>query len=225
MTLSVNGIELYYETVGSGEPLLLVHGNGEDHTIFAEAVQLLRQRFTCYLIDSRDHGQSSRVEELSYIDMADDILELMDGLGLDKVHFYGFSDGGIVGLIAASMQPQRFKTLMVSGANLHPRGLKDGFYYKMKAKSLWKRDEKLRLMLQQPNITAAQLRRIRARTLVLAGQNDLIKELHTRTIARLVPQAVLKILPGEDHGSYIVHSEKIARLILAFAGGKSAAGV
>ena len=220
MTVSVNGIELYYEITGSGEPLVLMHGNGEDHTIFTEAVQLLRQRFTCYLLDSRDHGQSSRVEELSYIDMADDLLAFLDELGLDKVHFYGFSDGGIVGLIAASMLPGRFSTLMVSGANLHPRGLKDSFYYRMKAKSLFKNDAKLRMILQQPNITTAQLRRIRARTLVLAGQNDLVKDLHTRTIARLVPQAVLKILPGETHGSYIVHNEKIARLILAFVGRK-----
>lgn len=216
MKIHINGIELFYEKTGWGEPLILVHGNGEDHTIFDKAVEVLQSHFTCYLLDSRGHGESTRLDVLNYEDMADDVLALMDELELPQVNFYGFSDGGIVGLLAASKAPQRFKNLIVSGANLFPRGIKDSVYYGIKMGCFFKKDPKLRLMLEQPNITGERLRRITARTLVLAGQHDMIKELHTRTIARCIPGAKLHILPEEDHGSYIIHSDKIAHRILHF---------
>ena len=56
MVIGVNGIQLYYTKTGQGRPLIMVHGNGEDHTIFDEAVGVLKEHFTCYCIDSRGHG-------------------------------------------------------------------------------------------------------------------------------------------------------------------------
>ena len=64
MKVSVNGVEIYYEQTGSGRPLIMVHGNGEDHTIFDKAANVLKDSFTCYLVDSRGHGQSSAVDVL-----------------------------------------------------------------------------------------------------------------------------------------------------------------
>lgn len=218
MTAEVNGTTLYYETAGQGEPLLLVHGNSEDHTIFDAAARILQEHFTCFLLDSRGHGQSAPADTLDYGQMADDVLAFADALGLPHFHFYGFSDGGIIGLIAASKAPERFRTLMVSGANLDPRGVKDTVYYPLRLITRFSRDPKLRLMVEQPHITDADLHRIRARTLVLAGSRDLIREAHTRRIARNIAGAKLLLLPGESHGSYIVHSEKIAHLILEFCG-------
>ena len=116
MIVQVNGIDLFCEIVGKGRPLLMIHGNGEDHTIFDEAVQCLKDEFACYLIDSRGHGQSTPVEQLHYSDMADDLVLLMEKLDLKEVVFYGFSDGGIVGLLAA-MKTERIRTL--SGSNAH----------------------------------------------------------------------------------------------------------
>ena len=101
MLMHVNGINLFYEVSGSGRPLIMVHGNGEDHTIFKEAVDILNDHFRVYAIDSRDHGQSSKVSDLHYSDMADDILVFMNDLNLTDVTFYGFSDGGILGLLLA----------------------------------------------------------------------------------------------------------------------------
>lgn len=216
MKANVNGLEIYYETVGSGEPLFMIHGNGEDHTIFAEAAERLKGTFTCYLIDSRGHGQSSNVDSLAYEAMADDMIALAAANGLETIHVYGFSDGGIVGLIMASKKPALVDRLIVSGANTHPRGVANSFYYRIKWDYFWKRDPKLGLMLTQPNIPDEDLQKITAKTLVLAGDKDLIKEAHTRNIAAQIPGATLRILPGEDHGSYIVHNTKIAELILEF---------
>ena len=78
MLIGVNGIELYYEKTGQGRPLIMVHGNGEDHTIFDEAVGVLKENYTCYTVDSRGHGQSSPCKELHYKEMAQDIIEYYD---------------------------------------------------------------------------------------------------------------------------------------------------
>ena len=188
MFIGVNGIQLFYTKTGQGRPLIMVHGNSEDHTIFDEAIGVLKEHFTCYAIDSRGHGKSSPCRELHYKDMAADMIAFMTELDLTDVAFYGFSDGGIVGLLAA-MDSARITNLIVSGANISTKGTKLGF------------------------IQPAQLSAIRVPTLVLAGSRDLIRESETRLIAESIPGARLQILKGESHGSYIVHSTKIASII------------
>ena len=212
----VNGVELYYEKSGEGRPLILVHGNGEDHGIFNEAVAVLKKDFCVYAVDSRGHGRSSRVPTLHYEDMADDMIAFLEALDLRDAVFYGFSDGGIVGLIAAS-RCDRIGTLIVSGANLSPKGVRRKVRLSIWGMNKLRPDDKLALMLREPQITDSQLRAIRADTLVLAGSADLILLEETRHIAAMIPGAQLQILQGEDHGSYIVHSEKIAEIIREFA--------
>ena len=82
--IKVNNLNLFYTCTGSGAPLIMLHGNGEDHTIFDEAVALLSKHFTVYAIDSRDHGQSDKVNELHYDDMAEDIRIFIEEVGLEK---------------------------------------------------------------------------------------------------------------------------------------------
>ena len=215
MIAHVNGVELYFEKTGSGRPLLMLHGNGEDHTIFREAAAKLSQRYTCYVLDSRGHGRSTRVAPLHYRDMAADVLDFLEAYELQNVLLYGFSDGGIVALMAAA-RSHRVGTLVVSGANLTPKGVRADIGLMIRAMALVKKDPKLELMAREPDMDEAELRHIAARTLVLAGSKDLIREKETRRIAAAFPDAKLQILEGEDHGSYIVHSETIADLILDF---------
>ena len=211
MFIEVNGVHLYYEKRGEGRPLILLHGNGEDHTIFEQAVLVLEKRFCCYAVDSRCHGQSGR-GALHYKSMAADMLAFMEALRLEDVIFYGFSDGGIIGILAAA-QSARITTLIVSGANLSPWGVGLWTHFTIWVKNLWKKDPKLALMLREPHISDDVLKKIKANTLVLAGSRDLVREEETRHIAEMIPGAELQILEGENHGSYIVHSEKIAKLI------------
>ena len=216
MIAKINGIDLYYEKSGGGRPLVMVHGNGEDHTIFDEAVRELRSEYCCYCVDSRCHGRSSDTAELHYRDMAADMIAFLEALDLRDVIFYGFSDGGIIGLMAAA-RSERITTLIVSGANTSPKAVKWWLRPLIAAGKLVTKDKKLKLMLDEPDIDDAELGGIRASTLVLAGSRDLIPEKETRHIAAAVPGAELQILKGEDHGSYIVHSTKIAGLIRGFA--------
>lgn len=215
MIIHVNDVDLYYETIGTGRPLLMVHGNGEEHSIFDEAVKILKDRFTCYLIDSRGHGQSSPVKEYHYEDMAEDMIGFMEQLDLQDVVFYGFSDGGIIGLMAAA-RCSRISELIISGANTDPGAVRGWLWLIIRVTYLLKKDPLMALMLREPHISDEELKKISARTLVLAGSKDVIKEKETRHIASAIPGAELRILEGEGHGSYIEHKAKIGEIILDF---------
>lgn len=218
MEITVNGVRLFYEQTGSGRPLIMVHGNSEDHTIFDEAVEVLKDRFTCYAIDSRSHGSSETVPELHYEDMADDVVALIEALDLQHVVYYGFSDGGIIGLYAA-VKCDRIEEMIISGTNITPQGVAAPMRYLIRTINFLHKDPKMKLMLEEPNIDPAMLHQIKARTLVLAGARDVVREEETLKIGANIPHATVRILPGEGHGSYIVHKTKIAELIAEFTSG------
>ncbi|MBR4068174.1 MAG: alpha/beta hydrolase [Clostridia bacterium] len=210
-----NGI-LYYEESGSGQPLILLHGNGEDHHIFDAAVPLLADRFRVIAVDSRGHGQSFPVSEYHYRDMAEDIHLLIDILGLEKPLICGFSDGGILALLLAVQYPELLGGIIACGVNTKPQGLKPFWLTVFRVIYFFDRSPLFRLMLTEPDITAEQLGRIRCPVLITGGSRDMISRRHLEEIASRIPGAQLQILPGEGHGSYIVDSSKIAGLILDF---------
>lgn len=216
MYIQLNGQVIYYEKTGEGSPIILAHGNGETHKIFDILIPELSRKHTVYALDTRGHGESAAAEEYHYSDMAEDIAAFVHALDLKKPAFYGFSDGGITGLIAAGRYPSLFSSLAVSGANLTPRGLK--FSVRMHFRKLYmkKRDKITGLMLKEPHITKYELSRITVPTLVLAGKKDIVKKKETKKIAKYIPKATLHILPGEDHGSYVIHSPKLFPLLADF---------
>jgi pimeloyl-ACP methyl ester carboxylesterase len=214
--IEVNGIRLFYKVSGSGPAILLVHGNGEDHSIFNETAELLRKDYTVYALDSRDHGKSSRVKTLGYEDMADDMAEFVRMLKLEKPCYCGFSDGGIIGILAAVRHPGLFSKLVLCGANAYPQGLK---WYWLKFFTMIEalnHDPKILMMLKEPQIAVKELESISDPVLLLAGERDMVRESHTRYLASKIKNSSLQILPGEGHGSYIVHSRKLYYFIKKF---------
>ena len=73
MYINIENKAIFYEKIGEGPALVMVHGNGEDHTIFKEATKILHKYFTVYLIDSPCHGKSDPEDSFSYEDMAEKI--------------------------------------------------------------------------------------------------------------------------------------------------------
>ena len=121
--IHVNHVDIFYEKVGQGRPVVLIHGNGEDHTIFDRTVHLLEEKYTCYLPDSRGHGKSQWTREFHYRDMAEDLIQFLEKLNLRDTAVVGFSDGGIIGLLAAP-RTNRITSLVACGANTRPEGLR-----------------------------------------------------------------------------------------------------
>ena len=213
----VNGVTLHYETAGEGRPVVLVHGNGEDHHIFDPAIaRLAKAGYKVYAPDSRGHGANEPQPEYHYADMAEDMYQFIRALKLEKPAFYGFSDGGIIGLLLVIRHPDCVGALAISGTNLTPDGLIPSFLEEYTAINEERNDPLLTLMLTEPHIDPEALKKIAVPVLVTAGENDLILRSETERIAELIPDSALIILEGEDHGSYIVNSEIIGDLLMDF---------
>lgn len=208
--------KIFYKKVGNGKPLILLHGNKEDHTIFNKLIDALKDKFTIYALDSRGHGKSDSARTFHYNDMADDVLRLIDELKLINPCFYGFSDGGIVGIICAVKRPEGFEKMIISGANITTKGLKPVVRLGMKFSYLFTFDKRTKMMLNEPDISTAELNKITCPTLVLAGEFDMIKEIETRRIANGIPNAALKIIKGKGHGDYVVNSDYLKTIITEY---------
>ena len=202
-------IELFYTKAGSGPPLLLLHGNGEDGTYFVHQVKEFFRDFTVYTIDTRGHGRSLRgTAPFTISQFADDLLAFMDEQGLKQADILGFSDGGNIALTFALRHPDRVRRLILNGANLDPKGVKLlvqlpivlGYHFASLSKKPKARAhaELLGLMVKEPHIDPVELKKLTMPVLVIAGTKDMIRERHTRLIADSLPNARLEMIPG-DH--------------------------
>jgi len=213
--VSVNGINLYYETYGTGEPLLMIHGNGGSIAYFKFQIPYFSKSYKVIAVDSRAQGKSiDPGDTLTYDMMAEDVCGLLDALKISSANVIGWSDGGIIGLLLAINHPEKVKKLAITGANLSPdpsvfrpdalatipeamAGLKAGKQDAVTKNAL----KLLNMMLVEPNIPLTDLRKIECPVLVMGGDNDAIRPAHTVQIFENIPQAYLWILPAAGHGT------------------------
>lgn len=120
------------------DPVLMLHGNGEEHGIFGQVIDAVcASGRPVVAVDSRAQGKSTRgTEELTYELMADDALAALAALGFGKAHLLGFSDGAIEALIIARDHPELALSLLSIGANLSPDGVDDSFQMERAAQNL-----------------------------------------------------------------------------------------
>lgn len=110
--LSVNGVRLYYELHGSGEPLALVHGSWTDATNWRLVVATLAESFRVLVYDRRGHSRSERPDAPGSVDEdGDDLAALLEALGLAPAHVVTSSFGGNIALRLATRRPELFRSL------------------------------------------------------------------------------------------------------------------
>lgn len=215
--IEVNGVSLHYAAEGEGRPVLLVHGNAEDHNLFeVEIGQLVDAGYRVYAPDSRGHGANEPLDEYHFDDMAEDMYQFIRALGLEKPAYYGHSDGGIIGLLLEINHPGTLGIMAVSGTNLEPEGVEEPFLEECIQIYEEEQDPLVTLMLTEPHIDPWSLGRITIPVLVTVGEFDLILWSETERIVENLPDAELVIVDGEDHGSYIDGSEIMGELLLDF---------
>ena len=196
----------------NADTIIFLHGNSEEQGYFEHQVSSFRGKYRLVLMDSRGHGKSSCGNKpLDFTLFSQDLLRLMDHLHIKKAHLLGFSDGGNLALTFALSHPERVGSLILNGANLSPSGVKlpvqlptvlsYGIYsalspFSPKA-SLHKR--LYGLMVNHPHISVAELRSIRIPAMVIVGDHDMIKDSHSRLIARSLPSCRFVSLEGADH--------------------------
>lgn len=204
-------IQLNYTVAGQGFPLVMLHGNGEDHTYFKHQMGPFSERFQVIALDTRGHGQSPRgTAPFTLEQFAEDLKGFLDSREIKRCHLLGFSDGANIALLFALKYPDYVEKLVLNGADLSPAGVKLSTQipivlgwgmlqvirrFDKKAQPKW---ELLDLMTTQPHIRPDSLDTLTMPTLVVAGEQDMIRDRHTRLIARSIPNSRLAILPG-DH--------------------------
>lgn len=213
--VQVNGIKLYYETYGEGEPLLMLHGNNGSIASMRHQIDELKKHYKVIAVDSRGQGHSTNNKKrINYQMMAADMNELLNTLKLDSVNILGWSDGGNTGLVMAMDYPQKVKTLAIMGANLYPdKNATDKKFlreYKLSLlmaqlmarfnPSKWRTKIIVgKMALKEPNIDPSELSNISCPVLVMAGEKDLVNESHTRLIAASISRSSLLILKNLSH--------------------------
>lgn len=218
MHIKVNNISLSYSQTGKGDPVILLHGNGEDKSIFDKLAEKLKQHFTVYSIDSRNHGGSSKTDDYSYETMCEDIRYFIEKLQLKKVSILGFSDGAIISLLLALKQPDILHKMALLGVNLQPTDFKKSIYTYMLDEYKQTKDPLLKLMLEQPDIQLNKLKHIQIPTLVIGGENDIFYRKVFRDVAKTIPNSRLKIMKGHNHDSYIVNTDILYPALIEFLG-------
>lgn len=223
----VNGISMYYEVYGTkGDTLVLIHGGGSTiQTSFARIIPLLAEKYVVVAMDLQAHGRTSdRPAPESFEQDADDVAVLLKVLNISKAHIAGFSNGGSTAIQVALRHPQVVDKLIVCSAAYKLEGLMDGFSDMMKGATLDNMPQALKdgfmkvnpdkaklqnmfnkdrdRMLNFKDMSDADLKAIKAQTLLIASDMDVVKPEHVVKMKQLIPNASLCILPGL-HGEYL----------------------
>ncbi len=232
---AIDGVNIYYETYGSGPPVLVLHGGLAALETMHYQISDLAADHLMIAPDSRGHGRSTDAPgPLHYDQMADDMVALLDRLHIARADVVGWSDGGIIGLDLALRHPERVRRLVTIGANFDVAGLVDphptalsgpmiatlGDFYRRisptpdhwpvfydKVTSMWARE---------PHFAPADLARIGAPVLVIAGEHDAIRREHTDALARAIPGARELIVAGADHTAPLTAAKPVDAAIRAF---------
>jgi pimeloyl-ACP methyl ester carboxylesterase len=188
-------------------------------------------------MDSRGHGRSSFDDTpISYEVMANDVLGLMDHLGIDKADLVGWSDGGIIGLELAIKHPDRLNKVVAYGANFDPTGVRldigQNAYFNAYIARAMEEYQRLspaperwdaflanisNMWATEPNYTEEQLKSITTPILILDGAKEEAIDLNqTKLMALLIPSATLEIMPDTGHFVLFEHPDEFSHIVKDF---------
>ncbi|MRG44144.1 alpha/beta fold hydrolase [Chitinophaga sp. SYP-B3965] len=222
----VNGLKMYYEIHGSGEPLVLIHGGGSTiQTTFGAVLPAFAKGRKVIAMELQGHGHTGDINRpLSFEQDADDVAALLKYLKIEKADIFGFSNGGNTAMQLAIRHPQLVRKLIIGSAfykqsGIHPQVLAsfphataDNMPPVLKNAYLQAAPDPSQLsvlvsklmkrLLEFKDWNPADIRAIKAPALIMAGNNDVAKLEDTIELLRLFPHAQLMIFPG-GHGTYI----------------------
>jgi pimeloyl-ACP methyl ester carboxylesterase len=224
----VNGISMYYEIHGdaAGTPLVLLHGGGSSIDVtYGRVLPFLARHRRVIALDEQAHGRTTdRDAPLRFTSSADDVAALLEQLKIQTADVMGFSNGASVALQVAIRHPARVQKLIFASSMTKksgafpqfwqfiekatfadmPQPLKDAFLRvnpdPQKLRAMHDRD--LERMQHFVETSDAEVKTVRAPTLVVLGDHDVATPEHAIELTRLLPHARLLILPG-GHGDYL----------------------
>jgi len=241
-TAQLNGIDLYYEIEGEGEPLLLLHGGGGSHGdwTYAGRDQLL-SRYQLVAPDARGHGRSTNpLPTITHRQYAQDVLALLDHLAIKSCRAIGMSFGANTLLHIATMQPDRIQAMaLVSGTMYFPEQARKvmrqvpvdnqppGEWETMRKRhklgdaqirALWEWPRHMADSYDDLNFTPPELSKITASTLIVYGDRDFLYPVEMAVeMYRAIPKSSLWVVPNGGHGPvFFDAATQFAQTVLSF---------
>ena len=240
--IDIDGVSTWTETRGRGErTIVLLHGGlGNSDDLFDSIGAGLEEAFRLVAFDRPGHGYTADTDEpFHYDDMATHAISLLERLDISpRPHLVGWSDGGIVAMLVALRRPELVDRLVLIGVNFHFEGIHelgqgddDAEGPSQMAEAHAKRSpdgaehfpvvaEKFRTMAtSEPTLTSTDVARLRHPTLVLAGDDDMVRLDHTVALYEVLPAGRLCVVPGASHLVVLEQPQLVARLIAEFLQG------
>jgi pimeloyl-ACP methyl ester carboxylesterase len=235
---------MYYEVHGQGRPVVLLHGGTATIELsFSKQIDVLAQSHRVIAIEQMGHGHTPDVagRPFRYEDMAEDTAALLESIGVHEADVVGWSDGGQVALRLAAMHPNLVRRVVASGVGFGassasrqsienmsdarwPHEFRDAYIRTSPDGAahwpvVWR---KACMMWARPTwgFTEADLRRIKARALIVAGDHDIGSADVTRRVASAIPEGQYRILPNTDHWTFQKRPDLMNPLLLEFLDGK-----
>ena len=201
---------LFWTHQGEGEPLVLLHGNGESKEIFGPLSASLQGDFKVLSYDARCHGQSPCHGDLTYETLALDLIGFLEEHCPDGASVFGFSDGAITVLEAVIRRPDLFRKIALAGVNTSLSGLKPSVLSAIRRSYEETQSVFDALMLSQNTIPEHDLRAIDVPVMMAFGERDIATPAHIETLKTVLRPRVFLIAKGHDHGSYVSGSVYLA---------------
>ena len=235
--LSVSGYPLWsFEWANNGEVVLLLHGGLSDTDSFADVmVEPLQDSFHLFAYDRAGHGRSADQPGSFYFDFQrDEAIAFISEVIKQPVHLVGYSDGANIALMVAIARPELVKSIVSIAGNFNPDGIVDlpefdpagisdeyrAYYSEMSPDAPETLVVKITKMLEiwkvEPNIDLADIAQINVPTLVMAGDDDVVKHSHSIELFEALPLGQLGIVPGTSHGLVKEKPELVTAIIKSF---------
>lgn len=223
---TVNGINMYYEIYGEGQPLVLIHGGGSTiQSNFERVIPLFAKSRKVIAVELQAHGRTSdRDTGVTFEQDADDVAALLENLNIAKADFLGFSNGGTTTMQIAIRHPQLVNKIILASALAKRSGVPPQFWDFMKQASLDNmpaplkeaylkvtpnqkglqamHDKDAQRMVVFKDIEDEKIAAIKVPTLIVIGDKDVITIEHALQLHRQIASSELAIIPG-GHGEYI----------------------
>jgi pimeloyl-ACP methyl ester carboxylesterase len=244
----INGLQLYYEVHGApakdGVPLVLLHGGGSTiGTSFGKLIPLVSKTRQVIAFEQQGHGHTADVDRpFSFEQSAEDAVALLRHLRIAKADVFGYSNGGHIALEIALRHPEVVRSLVLESVMVSRDGTDPGFWQGFDHAKLDDMPPDLKKAYlataphpeQLPSFfaksvqrmrdfkgwTPAQLRTIRAPTLLVLGDRDIVRVEHAAQMQRQLPDARLAVLPAADHMAMTERAAEVGAMLDEFLRGQ-----
>jgi len=217
--VQLGAVNTWYDERGNGDPLVMLHGGLVDTRLFEPILPPLVERFHVYLPERRGHGHTPDVEgPITYQVMTDDTIAFLDAVVGGPSDLVGYSDGAVVAMLVAIQRPDLVNRLvMISGGFDKSGEANPDMEFDVDAVVQFlgtsygevspDGEEHFpvvvakigRLMENEPHVDIGELGKIRARSLVMFSDDDLVTLSHAVEMFEAIPNAEFAVVPGTSH--------------------------